>query len=147
MRIRKVLPPGVEALRVSPPPISSTSRRLKGRPSPVPSPCDPPPCAYRSKTVLWSSSAMPQPLSVTSSSMEVPARRALTRTDPSSGVNLIARSEEHTSELQSHSDLVCRLLLEKKKHSESPAACVNLITCHRPRIAWPNVCRRTRESR
>src|SRR5947207_10640338 len=27
------------------------------------------------------------------------------------------RSEEHTSELQSHSDLVCRLLLEKKKGS------------------------------
>src|SRR5437667_8155259 len=26
------------------------------------------------------------------------------------------RSEEHTSELQSHHDLVCRLLLEKKKH-------------------------------
>src|SRR5947207_7071868 len=29
------------------------------------------------------------------------------------------RSEEHTSELQSHSDLVCRLLLEKKKN-QSP---------------------------
>src|SRR5438132_5002047 len=28
------------------------------------------------------------------------------------------RSEEHTSELQSHSDLVCRLLLEKKNHKE-----------------------------
>src|SRR5438034_9186848 len=28
------------------------------------------------------------------------------------------RSEEHTSELQSHSDLVCRLLLEKKKKKE-----------------------------
>src|SRR5438034_7306127 len=28
---------------------------------------------------------------------------------------LPGRSEEHTSELQSHSDLVCRLLLEKKK--------------------------------
>src|SRR5260221_3982519 len=27
------------------------------------------------------------------------------------------RSEEHTSELQSHSDLVCRLLLEKKKNA------------------------------
>src|SRR5690242_21552872 len=27
------------------------------------------------------------------------------------------RSEEHTSELQSHVNLVCRLLLEKKKHS------------------------------
>src|SRR5438132_6228630 len=30
------------------------------------------------------------------------------------------RSEEHTSELQSHSDLVCRLLLEKKKNSTQP---------------------------
>src|SRR2546430_5730155 len=29
-----------------------------------------------------------------------------------------ARSEEHTSELQSQSNLVCRLLLEKKKKSE-----------------------------
>src|SRR5690349_23911907 len=29
------------------------------------------------------------------------------------------RSEEHTSELQSRRDLVCRLLLEKKKHSTS----------------------------
>src|SRR5260221_1592089 len=29
------------------------------------------------------------------------------------------RSEEHTSELQSHSDLVCRLLLEKKNTSLS----------------------------
>src|SRR5437773_9415930 len=28
---------------------------------------------------------------------------------------LVTRSEEHTSELQSHHDLVCRLLLEKKK--------------------------------
>src|SRR5438132_10756617 len=30
-------------------------------------------------------------------------------------LGLHTRSEEHTSELQSHSDLVCRLLLEKKK--------------------------------
>src|SRR5438034_8592122 len=30
-----------------------------------------------------------------------------------------SRSEEHTSELQSHSDLVCRLLLEKKNVLES----------------------------
>src|SRR5690625_6546229 len=30
---------------------------------------------------------------------------------------LAARSEEHTSELQSRGHLVCRLLLEKKKHS------------------------------
>src|SRR5438034_7741198 len=31
------------------------------------------------------------------------------------------RSEEHTSELQSHSDLVCRLLLEKKNRSRTSA--------------------------
>src|SRR5438034_4886648 len=31
------------------------------------------------------------------------------------------RSEEHTSELQSHSDLVCRLLLEKKKKNKENA--------------------------
>src|SRR5260221_4310138 len=34
------------------------------------------------------------------------------------GPSLALRSEEHTSELQSHSDLVCRLLLEKKKHKD-----------------------------
>src|SRR5438034_8804411 len=33
---------------------------------------------------------------------------------------IMARSEDHTSELQSHSDLVCRLLLEKKKINSNP---------------------------
>src|SRR5260221_10094595 len=33
------------------------------------------------------------------------------------------RSEEHTSELQSHNDLVCRLLLEKKKKHKSYSCC------------------------
>src|SRR2546430_8555742 len=33
-----------------------------------------------------------------------------------------ARSEEHTSELQSQSNLVCRLLLEKKKHKHTHPA-------------------------
>src|SRR5206468_12764808 len=33
---------------------------------------------------------------------------------------LLARSEEHTSELQSRSELVCRLLLEKKKSVSLP---------------------------
>src|SRR2546430_4003514 len=32
----------------------------------------------------------------------------------------LARSEEHTSELQSQSNLVCRLLLEKKKNHDEP---------------------------
>src|SRR5206468_5966218 len=34
------------------------------------------------------------------------------------------RSEEHTSELQSRSDLVCRLLLEKKKNKKKQHRCV-----------------------
>src|SRR5438034_6079206 len=42
---------------------------------------------------------------------------ALTR-EPS-GRRASTRSEEHTSELQSHSDLVCRLLLEKKKKKKT----------------------------
>src|SRR5438874_4819647 len=36
------------------------------------------------------------------------------------GVVLAARSEEHTSELQSRRDLVCRLLLDKKKLRDPP---------------------------
>src|SRR5438034_7748099 len=44
----------------------------------------------------------------------VPSAKAAT---PSyTGCLRTSRSEEHTSELQSHSDLVCRLLLEKKKN-------------------------------
>src|SRR5260370_32465498 len=35
---------------------------------------------------------------------------------PSLIEQIVSRSEEHTSELQSHLNLVCRLLLEKKKH-------------------------------
>src|SRR5947207_14870983 len=45
-------------------------------------------------------------------------RRALKRIEPNIDKFFLMdkRSEEHTSELQSHSDLVCRLLLEKKKN-------------------------------
>src|SRR5260221_7740470 len=39
------------------------------------------------------------------------------------------RSEEHTSELQSHSDLVCRLLLEKKKKDAVRGAPVTKESC------------------
>src|SRR2546427_6120329 len=35
----------------------------------------------------------------------------------------LSRSEEHTSELQSQSNLVCRLLLEKKKCADTDQSC------------------------
>src|SRR2546421_3528232 len=43
----------------------------------------------------------------------------LHRIDPEVPIEETVRSEEHTSELQSRSDLVCRLLLEKKKKKTS----------------------------
>src|SRR5256886_2869694 len=58
-------------------------------------------------------------------------RRAASRTDCTAGSSkairtpmMAIRSEEHTSELQSQSNLVCRLLLEKKKNTANtdPAA-------------------------
>src|SRR3989475_1219009 len=42
-----------------------------------------------------------------------------------------SRSEEHTSELQSQSNLVCRLLLEKKKKKQSDSATAKSILRHR----------------
>src|SRR2546430_8862329 len=39
---------------------------------------------------------------------------------PALGLRPLGRSEEHTSELQSQSNLVCRLLLEKKKKTSIP---------------------------
>src|SRR5438034_3103073 len=50
-----------------------------------------------------------------------------------------SRSEEHTSELQSHSDLVCRLLLEKKK--KQPNTCEMEATEAIPSITLLNMVR------
>src|SRR3989442_7657758 len=44
-----------------------------------------------------------------------------------SGVRMVQRSEEHTSELQSRPHLVCRLLLEKKKTCPRCAATMPLL--------------------
>src|SRR6266540_6259096 len=46
---------------------------------------------------------------------ELTAAPAVSRGEPRGRFTEAFRSEEHTSELQSHHDLVCRLLLEKKK--------------------------------
>src|ERR1039457_1216990 len=42
------------------------------------------------------------------------------------------RSEEHTSELQSPCNLVCRLLLEKKKQNKDPSGHVYVVTTAPP---------------
>src|SRR5437588_4817932 len=47
------------------------------------------------------------------------------------------RSEEHTSELQSHSDLVCRLLLEKKKQAARAGSAERGLARLRLRAARP----------
>src|SRR5260221_9912596 len=51
------------------------------------------------------------------------ARLRRRRRDRASRGGKYRRSEEHTSELQSHSDLVCRLLLEKKKKKTIANGC------------------------
>src|SRR5206468_10748339 len=55
-------------------------------------------------------------------------RRCQARRDSGCGKR---RSEEHTSELQSRSDLVCRLLLEKKKKQKKPEQ-HRILTKHTP---------------
>src|SRR5438034_4789275 len=82
------------------PPLPIVPRRLRGPSRPV---------TMRGKSV-WMS-----PLTVLArTSVDSPAGRSSV-IPPLTVRNSSARSEEHTSELQSHSDLVCRLLLEKKK--------------------------------
>src|SRR2546428_9830858 len=60
-------------------------------------------CAIRSSTLISASSGM------------ICVRRSSWYSALRARSSSLMRSEEHTSELQSRSDLVCRLLLEKKK--------------------------------
>src|SRR2546430_6315297 len=48
------------------------------------------------------------------------------------------RSEEHTSELQSQSNLVCRLLLEKKKRNANPRSPLSSLHRSLPSLANPH---------
>src|SRR5256885_5529566 len=64
------------------------------------------------RTIEWACDAM-LPISLCPSRWDV---------GPTSGIRL-SRSEEHTSELQSPCNLVCRLLLEKKKKYTVNTSC------------------------
>src|SRR5260370_27963877 len=60
------------------------------------------------------------PISARSALRGPPLRRSVRGTTPVAESRCSAtRSEEHTSELQSHLNLVCRLLLEKKKNKHT----------------------------
>src|SRR5688572_31349203 len=53
--------------------------------------------------------------------------------------NILERSEEHTSELQSQSNLVCRLLLEKKKKKNRRIS-ANALKTPMPRMTTTHIC-------
>src|SRR5688572_32019357 len=67
-------------------------------------------------TLFRSGSTAPRP---TAGSRRPPERTSTVASSPASTAGLRPRSEEHTSELQSQSNLVCRLLLEKKKKRQT----------------------------
>src|SRR5438874_10749565 len=50
------------------------------------------------------------------------------------------RSEEHTSELQSRRDLVCRLLLEKKNHTSYASAFAHAMNIQVEAVAQVHTC-------
>src|SRR2546430_8975270 len=74
--------------------------------------------------------------SMSASSASAPMRNESTSRTPPMGISEVKgevlcectkRSEEHTSELQSQSNLVCRLLLEKKKETHHGSRNINLL--------------------
>src|SRR5438034_3751838 len=112
-------PVGAGRYTKRPPCCCSTMRRAKAKPMP-----HPPGLVETPGSNSWArtSSGTPGPSSITLSRAVRAAASTATsirppRPESASIAFLItaSRSEEHTFELQSHSDLVCRLLLEKKK--------------------------------
>src|SRR2546422_4844900 len=70
---------------------------------------------YPSGATLFTSASVTSPASSRSPSRKRASAAPDARPDSSRSEERAARSEEHTSELQSRLHLVCRLLLEKKK--------------------------------
>src|SRR2546430_13428723 len=86
--------------------------KLEKRPSVQPSTVVPPAVPAQPKA----GSTTPEPAPPAAKAIEtVPLKEIVS---PMVGTFYRSRSEEHTSELQSQSNLVCRLLLEKKKHPQ-----------------------------
>src|SRR5438132_4714141 len=88
--------------------VEPSPERAKKYPPSVVAPMVATPTRFESKTVA----ALAPPVEVT---VKIGLSWLSTTVNGPTFSSLLIRSEEHTSELQSHSDLVCRLLLEKKK--------------------------------
>src|SRR3712207_7068835 len=78
---------------------------------------------FRSTVGRWVAQAVPPAAAITTRTETAAAAPMGPSSPPSSAYSSLnngkpARSEEHTSELQSRQYLVCRLLLEKKKKSD-----------------------------
>src|SRR5258705_4364961 len=69
------------------------------------------------KAVSFPPGTSTTPASVIGAAVSLPAKAITGRPQAMPAMRLLRRSEEHTSELQSLRHLVCRLLLEKKKHT------------------------------
>src|SRR2546430_8793855 len=67
-------------------------------------------------------------------------RPALGRRHPQHVLGSCTRSEEHTSELQSQSNLVCRLLLEKKTNCAAAPSASRCCTCPHTSRPMPLCC-------
>src|SRR2546430_6965928 len=76
-------------------------------------------------TLFRSLSACAESLRKTKEALPGPWDRCLEWLDHRVGE--LWRSEEHTSELQSQSNLVCRLLLEKKKNVHAQQSCAQIL--------------------
>src|SRR2546427_7781237 len=78
---------------------------------------------FRSRALARAAKALPTAPVAALTTTVSPALGAMILTRPYQAVTPgMPRSEEHTSELQSQSNLVCRLLLEKKKKKQITAS-------------------------
>src|SRR2546430_9148294 len=71
---------------------------------------------FRSRSEASSAARIRSRSTVSEAMAPVTAGSTSATVSKASNNSALSRSEEHTSELQSQSNLVCRLLLEKKKH-------------------------------
>src|SRR2546425_1367126 len=89
----------------------------------VPSTTKRAPTSFPTFAAVWGSTRPAVPRFCSSTSFWICSRSTTRAAGLAASSEIIIRSEEHTSELQSLAYLVCRLLLEKKKKKKSKQLC------------------------